>query len=468
MASLEDVDHFVVLMLENRSFDNLFGALKQSGPNFDGLTGTETNIDGAGAKISVWNDPQQASDMWQPNPDPGELFNDINEQIFGKGCDPLISPATMQGFVTNYVAQGGKSADIMHYFKPKQAPAITALANSYAVCDRWFASAPCQTWPNRFFVHTATANGYENNSPVHFPYEMPTIFNELTRVGVDWKIYFHDFPQSLTLSKLWPHLDHFHSIEEFWEDAKNNALPPYSFIEPRYFADTYWPNDMHPPHNVTYGDQLVANVYNALHDAKESWAKTMLIVTFDEHGGEYDHVPPPPAKQPETPRDGQKFAFDRYGVRVPAVIASAYISAGQVLRPDGDVPFDHTSIIKTLRKRYGISRALTHRDAVAPDLEKVLDLDEPTEAGRIGIKAASSPASDDEAALDTARAAPLNDFQQALHKAAAHIEPLLSTKDAANHVAALLNGLEVHIPNAESVAESTPFLRRVLTKLGVL
>jgi phospholipase C len=467
MASLNDIDHFVVLMLENRSFDNLFGVLKPSGPNFFGLTGDETNPDGAGTPIRVWNTPQQMSDCCLPTPDPGELFVDINEQIFGHGIDPHGAAVTMQGFATNYARHGGKPADVMHYFTANQVPALSALANSYAVCDRWHASAPCQTWPNRFFVHTATANGYENNSPPRFPYSMPTIFNALAQQGVDWKIYFHDFPQSLTLSSLWPHLDRFRSIEEFWTDAEHNVLPAYSFIEPRYFADASWPNDMHPPHNVGYGDQLVADVYNTLH-AAASWPRTMLIVTFDEHGGCFDHVPPPAATPPEAARAGQTFAFDRYGVRVPAVIASALTSAGQVLRPDGDIPFDHTSIIKTLRTRFGIDKALTQRDAVAPDLGRVLDLDAPSDAGRLEVRANPAPASDDSAALDKARQAPLNDFQQALHEAAAHLAPLKSAEDAASHIADLLAGLKVAVPQAVSVAESTPLLHGVLTKLGVL
>ena len=125
------------------------------------------------------------------------------------------------------------------------------------------------------------------------------------------------------------------------------------------------PNDAHPPHNVAYGEQLIADVYNALR-AGPGWKQTLLVITCDEHGGCYDHVPPPQATPPDVLRpDG--FDFSYFGVRVPAVIVSPYVKAGSVIRPPGTTPFDHTSIIATLRKLFNFA-PLTHRDAAAPDL----------------------------------------------------------------------------------------------------
>ena len=283
----------------------------------------------------------------------------------------------MDGFVKNYLAQrdGPIGRNIMHYFTPKQVPVISALAKQFAVCDRWFASAPCQTWPNRWFVHAATADGHENNNPVHLP-DVDTIYNRFERAGMkDWKIYFHDLAQAHTLLKLFLLCDHFQFYRQFKADCQSGQLPSYSFIEPQYYPDLAHPeNDQHPPSVVTLGEQLIADVYNCIRSSK-LWAKTLLIITYDEHGGCYDHVPPPAATEPEAPREGQVFKFDRYGVRVPAVIISPYVEPGTKLRPPGRIPYDHTSIIATLRKRFpALGGPLTQRDAAAPDLERVLTL----------------------------------------------------------------------------------------------
>ena len=481
MGTLNDIDHFVVLMLENRSFDNLLGWLNPQDPSYGGLTGDESNPDGAGGSIPVWPTPNNpaapagaSSDLTKiPAPDPGEQFTDINQQLFGTVAPKPADPVTLQGFTANYASSIGKTAgnpaDIMHCFLPQQLPALTALAQSYAVCDHWYASAPCQTWPNRFFLHTATANGYENNSPAHFPYDMNTIFKVLEgNVPNGWEIYFHDFPKSLTLSQLWDRLDHFRSFDEFLNDARLGQLPSYAFIEPRYFADADWPNDMHPPHDVSYGDQLVATVYNALFNSP-AWERTLLVVIFDEHGGCFDHVAPPAAVPPEPPRSDQPFGFDRYGVRVPAVIASPWIKPGTVFRAaDGQQPFDHTSVISTLRKRFGGAAplpALTARDAAAPDLELVLNLDAPSGDGRASVQALPAPAEDDEAALNQARLAPLNDAQQAMYSAAAHLAPLIHGVSVADHVLSLQDNVAPVIGVAAHATEAVPFIKNVLGRL---
>ena len=318
------IEHVVVLMLENRSFDCMLGKLYPSDGTFDGLTGQEANIF-SGQTVPVWTsdgiDPAIAT---IPDPDPGEHFTDMNQQLFAGG-----QAATMGGFVANYMAQpsAGKPfvpRNIMHYYTPEQVPVISTLARAFGVCDRWHASAPCQTWPNRFFAHTGTALGYVNNSNFPIPFPAPSFFGQLERRNIPWRIYFHDAPQSLLLRDIW-HLAplRFRWFSQFLADAHTGALPAYSLIEPRYFSDAFLrriPNDEHPPHNVQYGEELIAQAYIALR-ASPHWKKTLLIITYDEHGGCYDHVPPPPAVPPDAHQpDG--FEFNRYGVRVPAVIVS--------------------------------------------------------------------------------------------------------------------------------------------------
>jgi phospholipase C len=445
---MASIDHVVVLMLENRSFDSMLGWLKPGDPNFRGLTGNETNpVAGAGAPVKVWN--QAGTDpvtMSIPSPDPGELFSqDMNAQLFGAG-NPATGTPTMDGFVINYMGQAGVAAAdadaVMHYFTPDQVPVISQLATAFGVSDCWHASAPCQTWPNRFFVHTATAGGYVNNSPVHFPYKMKSVFELLDAKQRDWRIYFHDLPQSATLANIWASgPTNFRRFEaDFVSDAMAGKLPAYSFIEPRYFSSNLLqliPNDEHPPHNVHYGEQLIATIYNAVRNGP-NWERTLFVITFDEHGGCYDHVPPPAAAPPGGPTpDG--FAFDRYGVRVPAVILSPYIPAGTIVRPpDGAAyPFDHTSIIATLREVFELGGPLTGRDAVAPSLVSALSLTEPTNGGPGKIVPPGSAPSVAEVASSVQL--PPNDLQAGLCALAAHLPH--ATTDIDGHVAALEQGI---------------------------
>jgi phospholipase C len=388
------IEHVVVLMLENRSFDSMLGMLYPSDGTFDGLTGQETNIH-AGQIVSVWKSSSlDSTAACIPDPDPGELFADMNEQLFGQPTQPLAGP--MSGFATNYMAQPKsdpprEARAVLHYLMPDQVPVISTLARAFGVCDQWFASAPCQTWPNRFFVHAGTCRGYVNNSKFPIPFPAPSIFRRLSDAGMSWRVYFHDVPQSLLLGDIWLEAPlRYRGFSQFLVDAHTGALPSYSFIEPRYFANALlrsMPNDEHPPHNVLFGEQLIASVYNALR-AAPTWKKTLLVIIYDEHGGCYDHVLPPQAIPPDSCRqDG--FDFSRYGVRVPAVIVSPYIPAGSRIRvaPQDQVlagtatPFDHTSILATLRKLFALGTPFTARDKIAPDLLSQLSLNVPSNDG---------------------------------------------------------------------------------------
>ena len=219
---------------------------------------------------------------------------------------------------------------------------------------------------------------------------------------------------------------------DFARDAAKGELPAYSFIEPRYFADRLRnevANDEHPPHNVAYGEALIAAVYNAVRGGP-GWRQSLLVITFDEHGGCFDHVVPPLATAPGGPTpDG--FDFGRFGVRVPAVIVSPYIRAGSVVRPAGSTPFDHTSIIATLGKLFGFA-PLTARDAAAPDLLAGLEPAPVNDGPGAIVAPAIAPAPEQVA---RAAAKPPNDLQRSLSTAALLL-PTLGA-DTGAHIARL-------------------------------
>lgn len=199
------------------------------------------------------------------------------------------------------------------------------------------------------------------------------------------------------------------------------------------------PSDQHPPHNVVYGEQLIATVYNAVRSAP-TWKQTLLVITYDEHGGCYDHAPPPLAVPPDAKRsDG--FAFDRYGVRVPAVIISPYMPPGEIVRVAENglphqgppYPFDHTSILATLRKLFDLGAPLTARDAVAPDLIDPLSLTNPENDGPpLVTPTLATPADED---IAKSMALPPNHMQQSLCAMAAHLPP--SAAMAGAHLSAI-------------------------------
>lgn len=450
-----DIKHVVVLMLENRSFDSMLGMLYQSSDTFDGLTGTEQNTwhktDGSPPEqIPVWKSPVITSAAaCVPTPDPGELFADIHMQIHGLTADGTLNVRpTMNGFVDNYMRQppaatAYDAAAPMHHYTYDEIPVLSQLARAFGVSDRWHAPAPCQTWPNRFFAHTGTARGYVNNSPTHFPYLMETVFNRLEEdAKVPWRVYFHDIPQSIILTRLWADaVAHFRDFnDDFIRDAGSGNLPAYSFIEPRYFAEPIskkMPNDQHPPHDVSYGESLIASVYNAVRGGP-GWKNTLLIITYDEHGGCYDHVVPPAATSPGA-QTQNGFDFGYFGVRVPAVIISPWIPKGSVIRPPGPTPFDHTSIIATLRKLFPFA-PLTPRDAAAPDLLGALTGDGGNDGPAFISAAEPTPDSDE---LATAAAAKPNGMQQALSTAA-----LLLPTAGANH--------DTHVKRLMNVRDTAP------------
>ena len=275
------------------------------------------------------------------------------------------------------------------------------FARSFAVCDNWFASAPTQTFPNRSFLHAGTSNGFVTNGDPPEDWaenKNRTVFNELVERTRDpeqaFRIYHHhDTALPVTFSIHWPMIQQYYGppflapVTQFIEDARRGDLPKYSFIEPRvmgYFdqgeSKHLKPNDQHPNCDIRLGENLILDVYRAV-VTSPLWERTLLVIVYDEHGGLYDHVPPPWQGVPAPPPGGgNQFGFDfrRLGVRVPAVLVSPYIEAGTVWHPG--VWVDHTAVIRTLVNRFNLS-SLTARDQAAPDLAGALTRKRPrTEA----------------------------------------------------------------------------------------
>lgn len=386
---LSSVRHVVTLMLENRSFDHMLGYLypgnvAPSGQAFDGLTGNESCPDAAGNPVPVYPlTPDTPHAYLMPGADPGEGYAATNAQMFGAQHPVAETAPAMRGFVTNYAAAiaqrqragwyvvpGTTASMIMGCYTPQTLPVLSALARGYAVSDRWFCSAPTMTLPNRAFVNAGTSQGHMDD--VTKVFTVPSIFGSMSAAGVPWKIYGYDTPPLTRLD--FPDTtraprENFGQFSDFTADAAAGTLPAYAFLEPSWGAAG---NSQHPNYDVARGEALILATYRALRSGP-AWASTLLIVTYDEHGGLYDHVPPPWGATPPDQSVGEfGFGFNRFGVRVPTVLASPLIEAGTVFRaPDSGPPLDHTSILATLELLFGL-RPLTARDAVAPTVDAAM------------------------------------------------------------------------------------------------
>ncbi|MGA8332756.1 MAG: alkaline phosphatase family protein [Mycobacterium sp.] len=392
---LKSVEHVVVLVLENRSFDHMLGFLYADSGNvspatrqpFEGLTGKESNADATGAAVPVSALTTTRPNVYfTPGADPGEGFVATNEQLFGEISPPNGTPATNNGFVTDFAAtlkgvdahrpiiSGTKASDIMEVFTPGLLPVLSGLARGFAVCDHWYSSVPTETFPNRAFLCAATSQGHMDDSTSK--YTSQSIFGLLSAHDLAWSIYGYTSPPLTRLN--FPDTtdapeSHFGVFKDFQAAAAAGTLGAYTFLEPSWGSSG---NSQHPNYDVALGEQLIHDVYYALRNGP-AWNQTLLIITYDEHGGCYDHVAPPTGAVPPDSSAGEfGFDFTRFGVRVPTVLVSPLIAAGTVFRPSGTVPLDHTSTLKTVETRWGLT-PLTSRDAAAPDVGDVLTLSQP-------------------------------------------------------------------------------------------
>ncbi|WP_374010802.1 alkaline phosphatase family protein [Leifsonia sp. LS-T14] len=439
-------DHLVVLMYENRSFDNLLGHLYDEGnlpegARFEGLAfGDYSNPDPAGGPDISAHIYEGATDfvMRQPSPDPGEVYPHVNTQLFEIVDPPSNADArlpamlppynapppgakpTMRGFVRDYIGVLRKDTGrepvrddyrrVMGGFSPDMLPVFSTLARQFAVYDDWHCAVPSQTFCNRSFFNASTSHGYLDNGgaegarkwfdPTN---DAPTIFNRLEEAGRSWRVYYDDrqlisltgFIHAPVLEPYWK--THFRTMSQFYADVAEGTLPDYAFVEPRLLYDH---NDMHPPggpmteetvagdavvggaiSDVRAGELLLHRVYSAIRSASSAKGSnalnTMLLVTFDEHGGTYDHVAPGKAIPPDDSGPGENgFRFDRLGVRVPAIAISAYTARNTIIHDE----MHHSAVVATLTEKYGL-RHLTERDRGARTIDNAINRTTPRQPG---------------------------------------------------------------------------------------
>lgn len=340
LANLDKIDHIVVLMMENRSFDHLLGYLTLEGgrTDVDGLTNDMFNTSRDGTAYYVRHLESTVFEL-----DPCHEGSCVDEQISdGNG-----------GFVLNFerACQPADPGAVMGYYNASDLPVYDHLAREFTICDRWFSSMAGQTWPNRLYAVTGHSDGSRENKRLPL-YNEPSFVRNLDAQGVSWRWYCHDFATLRLVDGRYRlgNTDKFFSFQEssifetedFLSHAAAGNLAAVSWIDPNFadFGNLLYSNDDHVPTDVGAGQALVNTLYQALLRSP-AWNKTLLIIVYDEHGGFYDHVPPPIATD-DDPR------FRRYGCRIPAFVISPWVKQGGVAH----TVFDHTSIIKTILLRF--------------------------------------------------------------------------------------------------------------------
>ncbi|CAK8560115.1 unnamed protein product [Lathyrus sativus] len=390
----------VVLVQENRSFDHMLGWMKFLNPKINGVTGLESNPISTSDPNS--NRVQFSDRSIYVDPDPGHSIQDIYEQIFGEPWSEASAakklPPMMEGFAQNATRQEKpKEATtltmteaVMNGFKPNLVPVYKELVKEFAVCDNWFASVPASTQPNRLYVHSATSHGLSSNDAYKLIGGLPqkTIFDSLDENGFNFGIYHQQPPSTLFYRNLrqLKYINNFHEYGlTFKKHCEEGKLPNYVVIEQRFFDLFSIPaNDDHPSHDVGEGQKFVKEVYEALRGSPQ-WNEMLFVITYDEHGGFYDHVPTPvdgvPSPDDIVGPEPFKFKFDRLGVRVPTIFISPWIEPGKVLHePSGPFPtsqYEHSSIPATVKKIFNLPNFLTKRDAWAGTFESLLTLTSP-------------------------------------------------------------------------------------------
>jgi phospholipase C len=446
-ANLEKIDHVVVLMLENRSFDHMLGYLSLAGgrKDVDGLQPGHAN-EHQGRSYPVHHLDTTAVEL-----DCDHSADAIDEQVAAGAMTGFVASAAK--ILAARDIEDGDPSCVMGYYDAADVPVFDHLAEEFAVCDRWFSSVPGSTMPNRLYALCGRAAGSRDNRPSYLPplYHQASFVRHLDAHGVSWRWYTFD-PGSLRLADVRYRLGHHDrfgyvsktglpwrtvfdltvnaNVPSCLEDIAAGSLPAVSWIDPAFtnFNPLGFPvNDDHPPADIRDGQDLVLAVYDALASSPH-WERCVLVVVYDEHGGFFDHVPPPSAP------DDDPSEFGRYGVRVPAMIVSPWVERRSVC----STVFDHTSIIKTILARFcpgaaddqsSLGRAsgrsgarprhLGTRVARARHLGELLSLDSPRPAPSRDelVGRASARTAQPAGASMPAEAAELNDLQRSIRAA---------------------------------------------------
>ena len=357
------IDHIVVLMQENRSFDHYFGRLRPKGTNAaEGPPKGTSNPDPMGMPIEPFHQKATCDIA-----DVDHSWNASHEQ-YGGGA--------MDGFATtNAVAVDPTGSRAMGYYTARELPFYFDLYRTFAIGDRYFASVLGPTYPNRQYLLVGTSFGRVHNDML-LNDAPKSIFEALDEVGVSWKIYYEQFPFGALLPYVQAHQANLRPAAEYAADAAAGALPNVSFVDPFFFGDPDIQSDEHPPSNVQVGQECVEDKIRTLMESP-LWPRSALFLTYDEHGGYFDHVPPPPACIPDDippmlEGDDVDEQFDRYGFRVPVVVVSPYSRKRFV----SHVVHDHTSILRFIETRFDLP-ALTRRDANADPMLEFFDFTSP-------------------------------------------------------------------------------------------
>ncbi|HEY2161128.1 MAG TPA: alkaline phosphatase family protein [Solirubrobacteraceae bacterium] len=381
--TIPQIEHVVVLMLENHSYDNLFGMLgRQPGgrPRGDGFALADDGLPNAtnpypdGRLQRAFRMPTTCQFPSVPSQEWTASHNQFNNGAMDGFVRTTIDPFSSE--MVGAVAMG--------YWTGEDLPFTYDLANKFAIGDRWFCSCLAQTHPQRRYLIAATSSGMTDDVGTGPGNIVPdgslgapangTIFDRLETAGISWADYNASFPTGATM-ELYPPNDAAFSktnappIDQFFTDAKAGTLPAFSLLDPDYGNQS-----QENPQNVIVGEAFLAKVVNAL-GTSPLWRKTLLILMYDEHGGYYDHVPPPVALAPDAippqvqPTESSYDGFARYGFRVPSVLVGPYVKPGYV----SSVVYDHTSVLAFLERKWNL-QSMTYRDANANDLLDFLDL----------------------------------------------------------------------------------------------
>jgi phospholipase C len=363
---------YVYLMLENRTYDHVFGARSwKEGKPGDGLRDGITVPDTNGAAVALY-EPSNVVEQMCVGHDPAHGWDTSREQ-WNSGAN--------DGWLRVHEHEFGAGAkDPLQYLTRKQQPVSWALADAYTTCDRWFSSIMGPTLPNRFYWHAATSAGYRSNDVLNnvSQISVPTIYHRLRDKNIEWAYYYGSLPVVSALANFLPPYnmpsdyvgarvrrfgDSAVGIGQFFKDAEAGVLPPVTYIDPFFYL-----NDDHPPSHPLMAQQMIAAIYTALAKGPQ-WKNCMFVVTYDEHGGFYDHVSPPKTADDTLEKFGMD-GFDQLGFRVPAMVIGPYVKQGHV----SSVQYDHTSALKHLAHAFDLED-LNPRMAAANDLMDCIDMD---------------------------------------------------------------------------------------------